>query len=216
MGGTPRQLDARALREAMSRFLEALAIHREEIDSLNVFPVPDGDTGSNLLFTQRAVGEALQELNDPPLSQVAETVARSARMGARGNSGMILSQALQGLCSRLSSAEEVSGGDLAEALGEAAKEAHRAVAKPVEGTMLSVLRYAAAGARAAALAGEQSAGVAEFALVTARDALARTPEELGVLKARGVVDAGGKGIVLLLDALASVLARRPLSEEVGP
>lgn len=209
MGGT---LDARALRETMSRFLEALAIHREEIDSLNVFPVPDGDTGSNMLLTQQAVDEALRELDGAPLSKVAETVARSALVGARGNSGVILSQALRGLCARLATADEVTGSDLAEALGEAAKEARRAVADPVEGTMLSVLRYAAAGARAAALAGEQPAAVAEVALVTAMDALARTPEDLSVLKARGVVDAGGKGIVLLFDALASVLAERPLSE----
>jgi uncharacterized protein len=209
MGGTlgsPRSLDAWALRETMSRFLEALTMHREEIDSLNVFPVPDGDTGSNMLLTQRAVDEALRELDGPPLSEVAETVARSALSGARGNSGTILSQALRGLCLRLATAEEATGVDLAEALGEAAKEARSAVANPVEGTMLSVLRYAAAGARAAALAGEHPSAVAEVALVTAKDALARTPDDLAPLKAHGVVDAGGMGIVLLLDALASVLA----------
>lgn len=213
MGAT---LDSQTLRDAMSRFLEALTAHREEIDSLNVFPVPDGDTGTNLLLTQRAVEEALRGLDGGELPEVGETIARAALMGARGNSGVILSQVLRALCDRLARAGRAGARDLAEGLEAAAAEARRAVVEPVEGTMLSVLAEAARAAAGASGDGAGPAEVAEAALEAAERALERTPRQLPELAAAGVVDAGGKGVVLLLDALVSALRGAPLSVPVGP
>lgn len=227
-------IDVAALGEVFARFLSALEAHRAELDSLNVYPVPDGDTGTNLLFTQRAVMEALDRLDDPYPSAFAEAVAGASLMGARGNSGVILAQVLRGLTERLCAEDGGSGGKrLAEALEHAAEEARRAVARPVQGTALTVLADAAAAAREAAAvvrgtpgaAGPVEAGaaaaveagaVADAALAEARESLGRTTEALPELRAAGVVDAGGLGMVLLLDALASVLAGYALTVAVGP
>lgn len=215
----PTTLDAPTLREAMARYLEALEVHREEIDSLNVFPVPDGDTGTNMLLTQRAVVEALDGEANGSLGALGQAIARAALMGARGNSGVILSQILRGFCERYcveldaERDERLDGTDLARALAAASEEARKAVAKPVEGTILSVLREAA---EAAGEAGADQVAVCERALEAAKEALERTTEALPDLKQAGVVDAGAKGFVLLLDALVSALKGVPLSIEVGP
>ena len=208
----PTTLDAPTLREAMARYLEALEAHREEIDSLNVFPVPDGDTGTNMLLTQRAVVEALD--GEGSLGEVGRAIARAALMGARGNSGVILSQILRGFCERYCVDDErLDGTDLSRALAAASEEARKAVAKPVEGTILSVLREAA---ESAVGAGADQVTVCERALEAAKDALERTTEALLDLKQAGVVDAGAKGFVLLLDAFVSAIKGVPLSVEVGP
>lgn len=209
-------LDAPTLRAAMVLFCGALREHREEIDSLNVYPVPDGDTGTNLLATQEAVRQAVEALpEDADPSALGEAVARASLLAARGNSGVILSQVLRGLChplrGRLAGPEAVAAG-----LEEAATAAYRAVARPEEGTVLTVLREAAAGARAAAGAGADVGGVLEAALEAARVSLARTRETHPALRAAGVVDAGGKGVVLLLDALVAAVRGRGLTEPVGP
>lgn len=209
-------LDARILREAMARYLEALTAHREEIDSLNVFPVPDGDTGTNLLLTQRVVDEALRELGDgDDLIRLGEAVSRAALMGARGNSGVILSQILRALFGGLCADGAAGGRALAEALALADEEARKAVAKPVEGTMISVLRDAAAAARQAAWDTDDPSVVAHAAVEAASASLERTTEQLEDLKRAGVVDAGGKGLLLLLDGFASAIRGEPLSVEVG-
>jgi DAK2 domain fusion protein YloV len=213
MGAT---VDARALRETMARYLDALRSHRQEIDSLNVFPVPDGDTGTNMLLTQQAVDQALRGLEGASLAEVGDAVSRAALMGARGNSGVILSQVLRGLCARLCAGDAPGATDLAEALEEASEQAERAVAEPVEGTMLSVLRDAAGAARAASGDGAGPGDVAAAALEEATASLERTRELLPALAEAGVVDAGGRGIVLFFDALVSVLRDVPLSVEVGP
>jgi len=200
-------LDAPTLRRAMALYAQALEAHREEIDSLNVFPVPDGDTGTNMLLTQRAVDEACADLDGAPLETVGETIARAALLGARGNSGVILSQILRGLT------EGMDEG-LAAALAHAHEEARKSVAEPAEGTILSVLGDAAQAAAAAD--GGSVEEVARAALEAARASLERTPDQLEDLRRAGVVDAGGKGLVLLLDALAAAIGDRPLSEEVGP
>jgi uncharacterized protein len=208
-------LDARTLRDVMSRFLEALRTHRREIDSLNVFPVPDGDTGTNMLLTQTAVDEALRDV-DGDLAEVGEAVSRAALMEARGNSGVILSQVLRGLCHRLCSQGSPGPRDLAEALAEGSDQARRSVAEPVEGTMLSVLADAARAAEGSAADGAPPGLVADAALRAGERSLARTPRHLPALRDAGVVDAGGKGIVLLLDAIRSAVEGIPLSVEVGP
>lgn len=215
LGGV-RPLDAATLREVMSRFVEALRLHRDELNSLNVYPVPDGDTGTNMLLTQEAVVAELSGLGGAGLRGLGEAIARASLLGARGNSGVILSQVLRGLCERLCATDDPGPRDLAEALARASDEAYRAVARPVEGTALSVMADAARAA-ATALDGACDCGaVADAALAAARTSLDRTREMLPELRAAGVVDAGGKGMVLLLDALSSVLGGRAMTEEVGP
>ena len=211
-------LDAATLRDAMSRYLAALEEHREEIDSLNVFPVPDGDTGTNMLLTQRAVVEACGGMDGVDLHELGEVISRAALMGARGNSGVILSQILRGFCSRycvlLDDGERLEGHDLAQALARADEEARKAVGKPLEGTMLSVMHDAAEAAAGAAEAPQGDVTVA--ALEAAKVSLERTPEQLPELARAGVVDAGGKGLVLLLDALSSAVLGRGSTVAVGP
>jgi uncharacterized protein len=212
-------LDAEALREVMSRFAQALREHRDELDSLNVYPVPDGDTGTNLLLTQESVHAAL-EGGPEGLAELGETISRAALLGARGNSGVILAQALRGLCGNLSGSEDApTGAELAAGLSAAAGEARLAVARPMEGTVLTVLADAARAAEVAARDGAgvaSAADVARAAHLAGRESLAGTPDQLPELRAAGVVDAGGKGIVLLLDALRSVLTGEDQAEAVGP
>jgi DAK2 domain fusion protein YloV len=209
-------IDAAGLREAMSRFGRALEEHREELNSLNVFPVPDGDTGTNMALTQAAVVEALDGLDGGGFPELGRAIARASLMGARGNSGVILAQVLRGLCERLCRGEAADATALAEALVLAAEEARRAVAKPLEGTALSVLSDAAAGAQQALANGGDVVAVAGAALRSTRESVARTTELLPELREAGVVDAGGLGMLLLFDAVASTLAGHDLTEPVGP
>ncbi|MDP8955864.1 MAG: DAK2 domain-containing protein [Actinomycetota bacterium] len=199
----------------MELFREALEIHREELNSLNVFPVPDGDTGTNMLLTQRAVTYALERSSaKSDLKTVANVVSAASLMGARGNSGVILSQVLRAFCEACGTRTEVEGQQLAAALDTATEQAYRAVSKPVEGTMLSVLRDATAAARTADHEDDCGA-VLTASLVASRESLERTREIHPDLRRAGVVDAGGKGIVLLFDALRSAVTGEPTTVRVG-
>jgi uncharacterized protein len=209
-------IDGGVFREVMVRFGEALEAHREEIDSLNVFPVPDGDTGTNLALTQRAVRDALEQAGSSDLRDAGRVVARAALMGARGNSGVILAQVLHGLSEGLGNSAAADARALAESLERASAEARRAVARPVEGTALTVLGDAAGAARRSQAAGSDLAATALAALEAARRASDRTHEMIPELSAAGVVDAGGRGMVLLFDAFAAVLGGGRLTEPVGP
>ncbi len=195
-------LDASAVRRWCSSALEALIAARVEIDDLNVYPVPDGDTGINLQLTMQSVVDAVQQAPADMASTVA-AMARGALMGARGNSGVILSQLLRGLAEELSATTEADGTSLQRALTHAADLGYAAVATPVEGTVLTVARQAAVAAAGAA--GTTLAAVIQAACAGATAALARTPEQLPALKAAGVVDAGGRGLCVLLDALEQVV-----------
>jgi DAK2 domain fusion protein YloV len=284
-------LDAAAVRRWCGRGLAALRAHQHEIDELNVYPVPDGDTGTNLVLTLTSAQEALDAEPDQPLpgpaarspaprpsaahppalrspaphgsdpalpapaplqepasgspvlrqaaleSPMAEksasglpvpqqpaavagdviagdlhnslgttmrVMARGALLGARGNSGVIVSQILRGMADTFATAVAVRGGELARALRMASDAAYAAVAKPVEGTVLSVVAAAAEGARK--IASDDLLAVARAAARSAAEALARTPEQLPVLARAGVVDAGGRGLVLLLEALVEALS----------
>ena len=177
--------------------LECLTLAREEIDGLNVYPVPDGDTGTNLQLTVASVVEALRTTPDD--SAVVDTVVRSSLMGARGNSGVILSQLLRGFCQSLGAG---SAAEVAAALRVSAEGAYTAVAVPVEGTVLTVAREAALAAQDPEL---DLAGVVREALLAARASLTRTPDLLPVLREAGVVDAGGRGWCVLLEALEQVV-----------
>jgi DAK2 domain fusion protein YloV len=215
----PGALDPPKLRRAMEAYAQELRRHRLELNSLNVYPVPDGDTGNNMLLTQEAVVEALGQIDDEGagFDVVGSAISRASLMGARGNSGVILSQVLRAICERMPTDGRPAGAsEISAALRHAATEAHRAVAKPMDGTVLSVLREAADAAEGSAGRGEEAATVLEAALGAGRAELARTMEVLPQLVAAGVVDAGGKGILVLLDVLMATLQDQAPSEPIGP
>lgn len=192
-------LDGAALRAWCTLGLAALTDARVEIDRLNVYPVPDGDTGINLQLTMTSVVEALGAAPHDHASTLRAIVTGSL-MGARGNSGVIISQLLRGLCDVLGTSEAPGPQDLIHALAASAKSAYGAVGSPVEGTVLTVAREAAEGAVGASLA-----EVVRSARAAAAASLARTPDLLPVLRAAGVVDAGGRGWCVLLEALEQVV-----------
>ncbi len=202
-------LDAAQLARVIRTFRDGLRAHQEVINRLNVYPVPDGDTGTNMALTLESVADELDRLAAPGLDETCRAIVHGSLMGARGNSGVILSQLLRGLAEGISSAGGAAGAEaLAAALATADKLAREAVMRPVEGTILTVARAAAEAARAAADGGGSLVEVAEAARTGAAEALARTPELLPVLAQAGVVDAGGSGYLLLFDALLCVLDGR--------
>src|SRR3954465_1530247 len=182
------QLDAAALRAVVVAFRDALRANQEGINRLNVYPVPDGDTGTNMALTIESV---VTELAEAPTDMAAtcKAISHGSLMGARGNSGVILSQILRGLASTFAATDGADGPLVAEALVAAAEGAYGAVMRPVEGTILTVVREASEAAKAAGAA--SLVAVLEAAKAGGADALARTPEMLPVLKEAGVVDAGG-------------------------
>ena len=197
-----QELDALAVRRWCAAGLDALTAARAEIDDLNVYPVPDGDTGTNLHLTMTAVAEALAGASDD-MAATVRAMAQGALMGARGNSGIILAQLLQGLSEVLAEQATTGPEGVQRALIRAAELGYSAVAAPVEGTVLTVAREAAAAA--AELGPADLAAVVKAAAAGASAALARTTEQLPALKAAGVVDAGGRGLCVLLDALEQVV-----------
>ncbi len=194
---------------------DSLAAAREEIDALNVFPVPDGDTGTNMFLTVSAARDAIRAAVDDgaDFPTALAAFSRGALLGARGNSGVILSQLLGGIVSRIAAAtpDERTAVVMADALRLATDASYAAVGTPVEGTMLTVARAASDAALVhAAEPGARAREVFSVAAAAAREALARTPEQLQVLADAGVVDAGGRGVSVVLDAAETVLTgRRP-------
>ena len=200
-------LSTAQLVEVLSAFHGALETHREWINRLNVYPVPDGDTGTNMALTVGSVLEELEGIDLNDRSAVCSAISHGSLMGARGNSGVILSQVLRGISGCLSDSADIDGAALATALTEASIAADGAVMKPVEGTILTVVRESARGAREI----EEDATpirVIENALAEGQIALERTPEQLQVLREAGVVDAGGAGFLLLLHGILHVLDGR--------
>jgi DAK2 domain fusion protein YloV len=188
--------------------------HASTINALNVFPVPDGDTGTNMLLTMRAALEEINASPDDSAAAVAQAAAHGALMGARGNSGVILSQMLRGIASSLKGKKQFDGMEFAQALGEGSTTAYKGVIKPVEGTILTVGREAAEAAHAAI-----NDGVRDFVLVMervvigARESVARTPLLLGVLRDAGVVDAGGQGLYVILEGGLRHLRGEPMKTD---
>lgn len=199
-------IDARAARQWALTALAALAEAREELDALNVFPVPDGDTGTNLYLTFEAAVDAVSGLSaEAGVREVLAAFAHGALMGARGNSGIIAAQLLRGWADVLADRESLDGPAVAQAARRADQQAWRAVADPVEGTILSV---SAAAAEAAGRAGDRLADVVAAMVASAREALARTPAQLEVLHQAGVVDAGGQGYLVVLETLEDLVHHR--------
>ncbi len=190
------------LRAMFSTATQWLEKNAAAVDALNVFPVPDGDTGTNMLLTMKAAISEAARIESDEASEVAAAMAHGALMGARGNSGVILSQMLRGLAHGLKGAGPVSPGQMAHALQEATAAAYRGLSKPVEGTMLTVIKDIARAAREVADNNRDMADLMESSAHEAKVSVARTPELLPVLKEAGVVDAGGQGIYIMFEGMA--------------
>lgn len=186
--------------------LAAIAEHQQEIDRLNVFPVPDGDTGRNMYLTMVAAVKELDRTSPAGVGDVGESMARGSLLGARGNSGVIFSQLIRGLADGLKDKEEISIQEFALAWQTAVESAYRAVIKPVEGTMLTVAKGFARGMKEAAISGDTLEKVLVYAIQKGYETLERTPEMLPALKKAGVVDAGGKGLLVILEGGLSALS----------
>ncbi len=203
------------LRRAVEAFRDALRMHQEELNRLNVYPVPDGDTGTNMALTLESVCNELRSAETMP--EVCTALSRGSLMGARGNSGVITSQILRGFAEVFQPLDEVSADDLVSALRRGADAAYDAVLRPVEGTILTVVRETAEACEAASAAAAGNGGLVLADLVdaaseAAQRAVERTPELLDALRQAGVVDSGGTGFTLFLAALAHVVDGRPLPE----
>ncbi len=206
--------DRDAVEKLVDAALASLEANRARIDDLNVYPVPDGDTGTNLTMTMRAVAEAVDHTSAASRHSLARDVARGALMGARGNSGVIFSQIVRGAADVLGETDAlaIDADATARALRGATDAAYRAVRRPVEGTMLSVIRELAEEAEARAPARPPVGELLIDLVRRGEDALARTPEQLQVLKDAGVVDAGGAGLVELVRGVAAAVSGEPIPE----
>ncbi len=196
---TRRSCDGAGLLAAFRAAVENLEAHVDEVNALNVYPVPDGDTGSNMLATVRAALDEAQGVDGGPTEQIAAAISFGALMGARGNSGVIASQVFRGMAEALGGKRRFNGLDLAFALGEGTRAAYGAVAHPVEGTILTVIREAAEAAVAAAEQSPDIEAVLAAAVAAADASVARTPSLLPILREAGVVDAGGRGLFRLFE-----------------
>jgi DAK2 domain fusion protein YloV len=200
-----------ALRSTVIAFRDTMKVHADGINRLNVYPVPDGDTGTNMARTLDAVVAEL-DLAGAELDSTCNAISHGSLMGARGNSGVILSQILRGLVGTLKGATDLTATKVAEGLRAASAAAYQAVLKPIEGTILTVVRESADAATAAAAEGASLVGMLRAARSAAKAALDNTPELLPVLKDAGVVDAGGAGYLLFLDAALHIVDGDPLPE----
>ncbi len=193
------------LRDAIISGANAIENNRQRVDELNVFPVPDGDTGTNMSLTMGAARKEMMTLGDDvDVTTVADRAASAILRGARGNSGVITSLLFRGFSKGLKGLTEATGADLASALTLGVEAAYKAVMKPTEGTILTVARIASERARAAVLANNKANYVWDEVCLAAEEALETTPELLPVLKRAGVVDAGGKGICVIFRGMQSV------------
>ncbi len=192
------------LRDALISGANAIAKNKTAVDELNIFPVPDGDTGTNMSMTMMSAAGELQKLGAESAEKVAATAASALLRGARGNSGVILSLLFRGFSKGLTGKQEISGKDFVDALELGVEAAYKAVMKPTEGTILTVARVAAEKGKAAAEENDDAVFVWAAMCEGAAEALATTPELLPVLKKAGVVDAGGKGLTIILNGMLSV------------
>jgi len=200
----PRRIsvfDGQDLKKAILAGAAWLEEHRQAINALNVFPVPDGDTGSNMTATMKSAIRNIVDSDETSAGIIAAKVAHDALLGARGNSGVILSQTLRGIAIGLDKKQTFTAQDLAVALEQAAQLAYRAVIKPVEGTILTVVRETAEAARRSANQNDDLITQMQEIVTAARQAVVRTPELLPILKQAGVVDAGGQGFCTILEGI---------------
>ena len=205
-----RACDGAGLLDAFRAAVDNLEAHVDEVNALNVYPVPDGDTGSNMLATVKAALDEAESVAGEPAGRVAAAISFGALMGARGNSGVITSQIFRGMAEGLGGKRRFNGLDLAHALSEGAKTAYGAVAKPVEGTILTVIRESADAAVLAAELDNDIESVLAATVDAAEKSVARTPSLLAILREAGVVDSGGQGLYRLFQgALLHLVGRAP-------
>lgn len=201
-----KSINGQDLREMFAAATSWLEKSSADIDALNVFPVPDGDTGTNMLLTMRSTVEESQMADDHSASRVAKAMAKGALVGARGNSGVILSQIFSGLSQALDGKDAVTGKELADALAKASSVAYAGLSNPVEGTILTVIREASEAAQAhAATVSDDVVSVIEATANAAKESVAKTPTLLPVLMEAGVVDAGGQGLYTILEGVLHYL-----------
>ncbi len=193
-------INGQELREMFATATSWLEKSASDIDALNVFPVPDGDTGTNMLLTMRSSVEESHQAADSSIGAVAQAIARGALMGARGNSGVILSQIWRGLAQGLQGSKSLTGSDLANALQQASIMAYKGLSNPVEGTILTVVREASSASQVQAASDNNDLiSVMEAVVNAASESVANTPTLLPVLREAGVVDAGGQGLYTILE-----------------
>ena len=199
-------------REIARLALRNLEANQQRIDDLNVYPVPDGDTGTNLTMTVRAIVEALEKSTADGHEAVARELSRAALMGARGNSGVIFSQIVRGFADVLGERDPIDEAMVARAFRSASDAAYRAVRRPVEGTMLTVIREMAEAAESAEARNLARPELLTFIVARGEESLARTPDLLAVLKEAGVVDAGGAGLLEIIRGVRAAVAGEPAPE----
>ena len=212
-------IDAAAFQQMVIHAAAAISAQKQHINDLNVFPVPDGDTGTNMSLTISAAAAELKKKQCATVGEAAQTAASALLRGARGNSGVILSLLFRGIAKSLKDRETIDGRDLAIALDFGVAAAYKAVMKPAEGTILTVSRLAAAQAAAAAREENAAESVLEAAIWEGQEALADTINQNPVLKKAGVVDAGGKGFLVILQGMLDSLRGEPMpqvEEESAP
>jgi DAK2 domain fusion protein YloV len=201
-----KSIDGQDLREMFAAAASWLEKSSADIDALNVFPVPDGDTGTNMLLTMRSTVEESQLAADHSVSSVAKAMSKGALVGARGNSGVILSQIFSGLSQAVDGKDAITGKELADALAKASTVAYAGLSNPVEGTILTVIREASEAAQAhAATVSDDIVSIVEATVNAAKESVAKTPTLLPVLMEAGVVDAGGQGLYTILEGVLHYL-----------
>ncbi len=205
MTTAPTTSNGYLLRDLAKAALAAISTNQSQLNALNVFPVPDGDTGTNMMLTMRGIASDMETTATEDVPATSAAMARAALLGARGNSGLIMAQLFRGLRDAMTEAEDVNAGNFAHGLTLAAEMAYGAVPNPVEGTMLTVIRESAEAASKSAQDGVEIDEVIEVAATQALDTTERTPEMLEVLKEAGVVDAGGFGLTIMLMGMSQYM-----------
>jgi DAK2 domain fusion protein YloV len=203
--------DGQGLKRLLYASFQWMEQHTAAVNSLNVFPVPDGDTGTNMYLTLQAAWQEIADRPDKQVGVIAQHAARGALMGARGNSGVILSQILRGLAQALRGQEDLNSVTFAAALKAGSNVAYQAVIKPVEGTILTVIRETSAAAVEAAPQLTDLRELMQYVVHAARDSVSRTPSLLPILREAGVVDAGGQGLYVVLEGMSRYLQGQPMS-----
>ncbi len=207
-------IDGRAFKGLMEAGLTWLRTNQQLVNSLNVFPVPDGDTGTNMVLTMQAAVDEVEETPDGNVGAIAHDLAHGALMGARGNSGVILSQIWRGFARAIDQQEKLDAPSMSRAFAEARDTAYKGVVRPVEGTILTVAKEVAEAARSSSKDSNDPVKILE-AIVEAADAsVKKTPELLPVLKEAGVVDSGGKGLFFILEGMVRYIYNQPLDSAV--
>ena len=198
-------IDGPTLKTMIAAGYAWLERHKEIVNALNVFPVPDGDTGTNMLLTMQSAWHEIEHSPDENVSHIAQSIAHGALMGARGNSGVILSQIWRGFARGLSGKKVLGAADLPSAMRAASETAYKGVLKPVEGTILTVSRAVADGAEHGFKENDDLLHVLDRMVSHAREAVANTPNQLEILKQAGVVDSGGQGLTVILEGMLRYL-----------